>query len=459
MEPLNLIRKRKYKSDIYKWSIYNVVIRPDEDTDGKYLLYNTASQKLVSSSSSFQGLKEYYQDGRELSEEHRKFRDLGFLVPVNINELAHSRYGMQKLKYTKRQHLVVMPTEKCNFRCVYCYENFEKGKMSEETRKGLVKFVEQNIDQWNTLSVSWFGGEPLIAYDVVKYISQELIRICEYHNVAYTSSMTTNGYLLFLERVKELYKLGVRSYQVTVDGPEEQHNNLRKLAGGKGTYKEIMKNLESIRDSDIDVHVLIRINFTSESARGIKSHLEELKAKFGGDSRFAFKLFPVGRWGGPNDDELPICTSKQANSYIIEHIKYGIENGLYSTVKNELAINNPCYASKPNSIVIGSDGKLYKCTVAFDNPINQIGRLSPDGRLEIDYLKFSQWVSNDGASDPVCNSCNVNPICHGETCPLVRIETQERPCPPVRSDLEAYIKLLYREVMFREQRNKHANYR
>jgi uncharacterized protein len=95
----------------------------------------------------------------------------------------------------------------------------------------------------------------------------------------------------------------------------------------------------------------------------------------------------------------------------------------------------------PNSIVVGSDGMVYKCTVAFDNPINHVGQLHPDGRIEIYHQRFAQWVA-DGATDATCQSCQVHPICHGSSCPLIRIEENQRPCPPVRKDLPAFIRLL-----------------
>ena len=58
-----------------------------------------------------------------------------------------------------------------------------------------------------------------------------------------------------------------------------------------------------------------------------------------------------------------------------------------------------CYAANPHSFVIGSDGTIYKCTVAFEDPKNHLGRLAEDGEMHIDDQKFALWVSNGEETD------------------------------------------------------------
>ncbi|TCP55551.1 uncharacterized protein EV586_103204 [Tumebacillus sp. BK434] len=437
--------------DQVKWSMYNVEIQPNDYTKGKFLLYNTASGKMITSPASFTALQNHYESAVPLQDTHAKLFDLGFLVPSYLNELAYTRHEYQELfnKGTSQQ-LIIMPTEQCNFRCVYCYEEFLKGKMSEELQSSLVQWVQRNIEKWDFLTVGWFGGEPLVAYDVVENVSQKLYDICTANGVAFLGTMTTNGYLLTVDRARRLFELGVSKYQITVDGTEEYHDQTRILMGGQGTYQQIMTNLISIRDSDLDVQIKIRMNFTSENAPNIRVFLDELVTTFGTDARFTFDLHAVGKWGGKNDEVLPVCTAKDANLIALEETWYGLEQGLHSEKYSDALLNhNVCYAAKPNSLVIGSDGMIYKCTVAFNNPVNQVGQLHADGVLELDQMKFSQWVSVDGLSDKVCQSCKLHPICHGAYCPLVRIEQESaRPCPPLKSKLEDYVSLRYRQATF-----------
>lgn len=96
-----------------------------------------------------------------------------------------------------------------------------------------------------------------------------------------------------------------------------------------------------------------------------------------------------------------------------------------------------CYAAKPTSIVIGSDGTLYKCTVAFDNELNHVGKLLPDGTLDLNEERFNLWVKDYVEEDKGCQNCHFMPTCHGSACPLIRIEQGRRPCPPPKRNMEA----------------------
>ncbi|WP_079525027.1 MULTISPECIES: radical SAM/SPASM domain-containing protein [Halobacillus] len=451
---LKMNKERSGGNRKYKWSKYNLTVPTHKKN---FLLYNTANQKMMTSEQSFERRENYYTDGAPLAKGDDKLVDLGFLVEESIDEFAKQRFDYQQHQGDRSQQIIVMPTEQCNFRCVYCYEEFLKGTMEPELQEGLISWVKANISNWDNLAISWFGGEPLVGYSVIENVSPQIIELCKENNVKYTSGMTTNGFLLNIEKAKKLYDMGVRSYQITVDGTEDYHDQTRVLMGGQKTYSKIMKNLLDIKDSDLDVSIKVRMNFSSFNTENISDFLDELSSNFKSDPRFTFDLQPVGQWGGPNDEELPICTSNQANLIEIDKTWEGIEKGIPTTkFLDALRPNNVCYAAKENSLVIGSDGIIYKCTVAFNNPMNHVGQLHPNGEIELDMYKFSQWVSLDGATDPHCQSCQVAPICHGSFCPLVRIEhgKDTRPCPPLKSNLEAYVKNLYKQITFSKEEVK-----
>ena len=73
-----------------------------------------------------------------------------------------------KYDYNKSLELTLLPTEKCNFRCTYCYEDFLIGKMKPWIRSGVKSLIEKRVDMGlRNLNLSWFGGEPLLAKDVL----------------------------------------------------------------------------------------------------------------------------------------------------------------------------------------------------------------------------------------------------------------------------------------------------
>ena len=59
--------------------------------------------------------------------------------------------------------LTLFPTEHCNFRCTYCYEDFSIGRMTPEIVNAVKRLIEIRSDDLHDLYISWFGGEPLVA--------------------------------------------------------------------------------------------------------------------------------------------------------------------------------------------------------------------------------------------------------------------------------------------------------
>jgi uncharacterized protein len=128
----------------------------------------------------------------------------GFIVPKEQDEDSRRRLRMMEKTTDSTLDLIILPTEQCNFRCKYCYETFEKGKMDTTVQEALVKYVRKNIQKFTALHVSWFGGEPLEALDVITYLSEEFIKICKAARKPYSAAMTTNGYNLTLDVYKKL---------------------------------------------------------------------------------------------------------------------------------------------------------------------------------------------------------------------------------------------------------------
>jgi uncharacterized protein len=100
-----------------------------------------------------------------------------------------------------------------------------------------------------------------------------------------------------------------------------------------------------------------------------------------------------------------------------------------------------CYAGRESSIVIGSDGRLYKCTVAFDDERNHVGWLRADGVLDIDQAKFRLWVTTDHLETGKCNSCWFHASCQSRACPLVAMDSGTPPCPTQKEEMQELIQI------------------
>lgn len=203
----------------YKQSKFNHVYLT---TDHEILLYNSFngfnSLAEISAADFDFIVKSLDNKDIENNQKFQKLKSLGYFVTSDTDEdlLCEQKYMDIVEENTLR--LIILPTEKCNFCCKYCYETFEKGKMSHEMQESLIKFVRKNIMKFSSMDVRWFGGEPLEALDVIENLSSAFITICRAAKRNYTSSITTNGYNLTLDNFRKLYSLKVYNYQITVDG-------------------------------------------------------------------------------------------------------------------------------------------------------------------------------------------------------------------------------------------------
>ena len=365
----------------------------------------------------------------------------GFLVHDRLNELDLFRYKYAQGQWrTDMLQFILLASEDCNFRCVYCYEKFERGTMDEPTRQGLRALTLRRAPFIKDLSVSWFGGEPLYGWDAVQELNPFFVSVAAEHGIAYRQQMTTNAYLLTEERATKLLEWGCRQYQITVDGLPAEHDCKRVGRDGSPTYAVILDNLRSMRDRRHEHFTIeLRVNFDRDNFAKLGPFLEALSNDFAGDPRFVMRFRAVGKWGGANDDQLAVC-GVDTRSYMrelqskAEQVNLRQEAGL-----SELAApgSQVCYAARPYNFVVGATGRLMKCTVALYNlEENIVGQLHPDGTMDLHDEHMSRWVNPHWETDTHCQSCHLLPGCQGAACPLSRVTIGERTCTSVKANLK-----------------------
>lgn len=374
-----------------------------------------------------------------LSELEEYLVQRGYLVPKNVDELQRFRH-----QYARDQHrpdvleLIVLASEECNFRCTYCYESFPRGTMEPWVREATIKLVQARSKRLNRLNISYFGGEPLLGLEAIDEIALAAKRITDEQQIPFSSSITTNGYLLAPDVFERLVLYGIRAYQVTIDGIEECHNHNRPLKGGGSTFKTILRNLRAMKESRHDFSVTLRVNFDRQNVPTMPELLEEIK-DFRGDNRFKIRFFPIGKWGGPNDADLDVCghdaeTEKRKLDVLASEIGFASESRLGFV--SPTSKSTVCYAARPYNLIIGADGKLMKCTVVLDSKdYNIVGNLTLDGRAEIDIDRLLAWTAPYFENDETCKKCFYLPICQGASCPLPRLESGDRPCPSPKLEI------------------------
>jgi uncharacterized protein len=367
----------------------------------------------------------------------------GYFIPDDVDETRLVSGLLERERDRSGFELIILPHENCNFRCVYCYEKFERGRMTNDVVGGLKRLVQTQAGAWGRVHISWFGGEPLLARDIIYDLSDSFLESCERHKVRFSSAMTTNGYYLTTEVADKLLEREVRFFQITVDGAEHEHNARRHLAGGGPTYETVFANLLALHDRNDVFTVRLRVNFDPDSETAIESWLEAIAPLFAGDPRFELAFHPIGRWGGANDANLHVCDEDSAWKSKLHLVESSMRQGFSAaTYRTFLASHgSTCYAGRASSVVVGSNGRLYKCTVAFDDERNHVGTLSPEGKLEIDADRWKLWVDTAHLETKKCSSCWFSAACQSRSCPLVALNHGTPPCPTQPEEMRELINL------------------
>ena len=285
-------------------------------------------------------------------------------------------------------NLIILPTEACNFRCTYCYETFENKKMPRPVVTGIKSLIDRRGEDLDELEISWFGGEPLLALDVITEISKHALDVAKTEGFTFRSGMTTNGYFLNRDRFSQCLDHKIDFFQISLDGSADDHNASRKLASGEGTFDRIWSNLIAMKGTVAEFVVLLRLHYTLENFVSVGQFARRIRDVFGEDQRFRYFFHHIARLGGPNDESITIVSEqdqKQIEAYLWD------ASGLFRPPSEDETY--VCYAAKGNSLVIRSTGRLAKCTVALNDSCNDIGSISENGEICVDQQKYQRWIA------------------------------------------------------------------
>lgn len=413
------------KNEILKPSMFNNVFK-----DGNELLmFNALSGYNSLCRVSKEKSGDIYEILNQKEVKNNKTNDFeflienGYLVDKGTDEkLLREAMFIKRMNRITNLGLIILPTEKCNFRCKYCYESYKFGAMSQEVQDSILKFIRKNIHEYSSLYIAWFGGEPMIEMGIINSLSQKMIEICKSAKRLYSASITTNGYFLTLDNFAELLNNRVINYQITVDGIKEIHDSKRPLINGEGTFDTIFSNLANIKKyiKDKKFHITIRLNVTAEALVSLKAFNDQFADMLQGDPRFSLFIRPVGNWGGNNKiSELKEGLIGLDNLSIV-YKNFRETNKTFTLNAHAKLYNNfgtICYAGLASSFIINPIGTIQKCTCALDDKINNIGTLSSDGTMSIDYVKEAHWINHLSRFNEVCDDCSFSPACYASNCP------------------------------------------
>ena len=157
----------------------------------------------------------------------------------------------------------------CNLRCRYCFADegayhSRREFMSLETAKKAIDFLIANSGDRRVLETDFFGGEPLMNFDVVKetvyYAKAEAAK----RGKEFRFTLTTNG-LLLKDEIAEFLNREMDNVVLSLDGRKEVHDAVRKTANGKGSFDLVIENLKNFVQIRGDKSYYVRGTFTAKN--------------------------------------------------------------------------------------------------------------------------------------------------------------------------------------------------
>ena len=138
----------------------------------------------------------------------------------------------------------------CNLNCSYCFASQgkyhgERALMSLEVGKRAIDFLIENSGTRHNLEVDFFGGEPLMNWEVVKQIVAYARSVEKQHNKNFRFTLTTNG-MLINDEVIEFANREMSNVVLSLDGRREVHDATRVDYAGHGSYDRIVPKFQKL---------------------------------------------------------------------------------------------------------------------------------------------------------------------------------------------------------------------
>ncbi|TCD47944.1 radical SAM protein [Chlorobium sp. N1] len=427
------------------WSRYNTLFRSERYG---WFLHNTLSAVMLELDERHHAMAVALEEGAAgagaadegftaLLEEH------GFLANPETEKLK-----LMELRYRRNAAcfgtgyvgLTICPTLACNFSCPYCFEHSQTdmAMMDQKTIEALLQFINSHKEARH-LSVSWYGGEPTLAFGVIERLTEAFIALFPDYADA---GMVTNGYLLDRAKIERLNDLRITTVQITLDGSRAVHDRRRTLRGGGPTYERILENVDSLMASDWKGQCSIRVNVDNTNRDEYTALHHELLERYKGKKLLVYPGH-VNRFEGEGLTKTTELRTAEWSGFQLDcYRRDGItpRGGFYPTG----GAHNTCIATSHQGYVVGPKGELYKCWEDVGKERMVVGSVHEEPFITNPELLTRYTIGTDPHSDPNCLECKVFPVCGGG-CVNKRMRAQQfgeggiTYCSPLKESLEAYL--------------------
>ena len=401
-----------------------------------------------------------------------------------LGNILHDERLEEQLNGNVNQ-IILEVTGKCNLRCRYCIYNesydenrgFNDKVMNAETAYKAVDYLNEHGR--NEVAVTFYGGEPLLQYELVKNVilySQERIK-----DKKLSYSLTTNLTLMTKEKADFLASIEGMSIVCSLDGPEDVHNAYRVFQGGTGSYDKAIQGLKILLESfgnkaasSISINAVFAPPYTYEKLIEINSFFTECEWI---PDNLRIEITYAAE--GSVDDKECIRALKKDDSYLTEQNTF---NPLYLWSKNEFMKGqtggitqsgisnmlirihkrniysepveiypfNACCVPGVRRIYVNTDGEFFVCERIGNSP--SIGNVTQG--IDVEAVRRHYVKDYSDASSENCKNCWAIRLC--DRCYVgnysntgYKNDNLNKSCDEMRDYVEREL-FLYHEILERD---------
>lgn len=308
----------------------------------------------------------------------------------------------------------------CNLRCRYCFAetgSYEgpRGLMSAEVGKQAIDYLIQSSKHRKNLEVDFFGGEPLLNFDVVKEIVRYARSLEKETGKHFRFTITTNGILLDEDK-KQFINAEMDNIVLSIDGRKEVNDKMRIRIDGSGSYDSIINKFIDIADSRNQDNYYVRGTFTRENLDFKEDvlHLADLGFK-------QISVEPVVAEDAASymlrEEDLPTLF-KQYEELAAEYVKRKKEGRGFQFFHFMVDLTGgPCILKRLSGcgagheyVAVAPNGDIYPCHQFVGDETKKLGNVSTPGLKE----EVSQIFRNSNVyTKPACENCFAKFYCSG----------------------------------------------
>ena len=361
-------------------------------------------------------------------------------------------------------------SEHCNLACKYCFVGSDvcgqgisasKDMTPEIAEKAIDVFARQlelsSVDYTEYESnIIFFGGEPLLKFDVLEYVARRVKELAETRPVLRNTSLAviTNGTLLNEERILALDAMGV-AVSISIDGFTEQANSMRVDKAGKGSFERVVEVLETYKRLGVDPPSL-SVTLTERTIEDLPSMIQLV-------NDYGIRGFGYNVLLKRDDEQDGGEYYEAASQFIIDSFLALRERGVYEDrimrKLNAFAHSrihfSDCGATQGGQVLFAPDGRIGICQGLMSEAENYVTDIWDESFFANEHPAWKMWSKLTPIYNDDCLSCEALGICGGG-CPvnarLVNPERglhciDERSCVHAKKTLDFLIRDLYALVL------------